>query len=90
MNESNEIMQMQGVYYKSKSFLRFEEDCCKAYNILRKEGDQLVNLFLLMLSAGMPELNHEKDIEFLVKKLNFGMTEQEASKLFKKEIINAI
>jgi len=28
-----------------------------------------------MLSAGMPELNHEKDIEFLVKKLNFGMTE---------------
>ena len=43
-----------------------------------------------MLSAGMPELNHEKDIEFLVKKLNFGMTEQEANKLFKKEIINAI
>lgn len=55
---------------KSKDFLRFEEDCCKAYNILRKEGNKLINLFLLMLSAGMPELSVEKDIEFLEKRLN--------------------
>jgi len=56
--------------YKSRAFFKFEEDCCKAYNILRKEGSKLINLFLLMLSAGMPELNHDKDIMHLVKKLN--------------------
>ena len=43
-----------------------------------------------MLSAGMPELNKEKDIEFLVERLHFELTEQEASKLFKKEIIKAM
>ena len=43
-----------------------------------------------MLSAGMPELNKEKDIEFLVDRLHFELTEQEASKLFKKEIIKAM
>ncbi len=43
-----------------------------------------------MLSAGMPELNKEKDIEFLVERLHFDLTEQEASKLFKKEIIKAM
>ena len=43
-----------------------------------------------MMSAGMPELNHEKDLEYLVKKLNFGQSEQEASKSFKKEIWRAM
>jgi len=31
-------------------------------------------------------LNKEKDIEYLVKKLKLGKSEQEASKEFKKEI----
>ena len=75
---------------KSELFLEFEEDCCKAYNILRKNGDQLINLFLLMLSAGMPELNYESDIQPMVRRLSLDLTEQEASNLFKKEIVNAM
>jgi len=63
------------VLNKSKQFEDFEEDCCTAYNIIRKEGNILINLFLLMLSAGMPELNKEKDIEFLVERLHFELTE---------------
>jgi phosphatidylinositol-4,5-bisphosphate 3-kinase len=47
---------------KTKSFKDFEEKCCVAYNILRKEGKQLINMFLIMLSAGMPELKKEEDI----------------------------
>jgi len=43
-----------------------------------------------MLSAGMPELNHQDDLEYLVKKLAFEQSEQEASKAFKKEIQRAI
>jgi len=39
-----------------------------------------------MLSAGMPELNHEKDIDHMVQKLKLELSEQEASKDFKKKI----
>ena len=49
--------------------------CCKAYNTLRKEGNKLINLFLLMLSAGMPELSKDKHLEYLVDKMNFHMSE---------------
>mgnify|MGYP006100979871 CR=1 FL=1 len=61
--------------YKTEEFLEFEQDCCDAYNILRKNGSKLINLFLLMLSAGMPELMEDSDIEYLVNKLNLEMTE---------------
>lgn len=47
---------------KSRSFRDFEDKCCQAYNILRKEGHQLINMFLIMLSAGMPELKQDQDI----------------------------
>ena len=50
----------------------------------------LINLFLLMLSAGMPELNYESDIQPMVNRLQLDMTEVEASNLFKKEIENAM
>lgn len=55
-------------YVKSPLFMQFERDCCRAYNILRKPevGNQLINLFLLMMSAGMPELSQESDIKYLV------------------------
>lgn len=86
---SDEPVFINGMY-KSKEFLQFEEDCCTAYNIMRKEGDILINLFMLMLSAGMPELNQQEDILWLVKKLQFEKSEQEASKIFKREIHKAI
>ena len=75
---------------KSELFLEFEEDCCKAYNILRKNGNQLINLFLLMLSAGMPELNYESDIQPMVRRHSLDLTDQQASNLLKKEIVNAM
>ncbi len=43
-----------------------------------------------MLSAGMPELNYEHDIQHLVDKLNLGMSDLEASKHFKKMIVKAM
>ena len=53
---------------------------------MRKEGFKLINMFLLMMSAGMPELNTEQDIEYMVKKLQFEKSEQEAAKNFRKEL----
>jgi phosphatidylinositol-4,5-bisphosphate 3-kinase catalytic subunit alpha/beta/delta len=74
---------------KTKSFIKFEKLCCKAYNILRKEGHKFINMFLIMLSAGMPELNRESDIQFIVDALKLDYTDQEASVHFKKEIERA-
>ena len=51
---------------KSSNFKEFEDLCCRAYNILRSEGHKIINMFLIMLSAGMPELSKEADIDFLV------------------------
>ena len=75
---------------KTKSFREFEDKCCLAYNILRKEGHQLINMFLIMLSAGMPELKKEYDIQFMVNRLDLNISEQEASNKFKKEIQKAM
>ena len=60
---------------KSRSFKDFEDKCCQAYNILRKEGHQLINMFLIMLSAGMPELKRDDDIQFMVNRLDLGISE---------------
>jgi hypothetical protein len=43
-------------------------------------------MFLIMLSAGMPELKQDQDVQFLVNRLDLGISEQEASNKFKKEI----
>lgn len=71
------------------SFILFEKLCWKAYNILRKEGHKFINMFLIMLSAGMPELNREQDIQFIVDALKLDYTDQEASVHFRKEIYRA-
>ena len=34
----------------------FERMCCEAYNLVRARGNLLINLFILMVPAGMPEL----------------------------------
>jgi len=60
--------------------------CCQAYNILRSKGHQLINMFLIMLSAGMPELKEEDDLQYLVNRLDLNISEQEAANKFKKEI----
>ena len=76
--------------YKTANYFYFEELCCKAYNILRANANQLINLFLIMLSAGMPELKHKEEIEALVKKLDLNLSEREAAKKFQQEITTAI
>ena len=87
--EAEQFIFQDGMY-KSDLFIQFEKDCCEAYNIIRKEGHKLINLFLLMMSAGLPELNHEKDLDYLIKKLRLDKSEPAAAKDFKKEIYRAM
>lgn len=69
--------------YKTQDFKDFEDYCCKAYNHLRDNSKQLINLFLIMLSAGMPELDNQEKIMRMEKKLHLLMSSREASREFK-------
>jgi phosphatidylinositol-4,5-bisphosphate 3-kinase len=71
-------------------FQIFKDYCCKAFNYVRKQGKRLINLFLLMISAGMPELKNRDDIKYLREMLSMRLTEKEASSKFIAEIENAL
>ncbi len=67
----------------------FVDQCCRGYRCLRQNANILINLFLIMLSAGMPELKKKEEIQRLVIKLDMNASEQEADKKFKEEIDRA-
>ncbi len=64
--------------------------CCKAYNLLRHNSNKIINLFLIMLSAGMPELQKKEEIRKLQTKLNLKSSDREAEKIFIREIKEAM
>jgi phosphatidylinositol-4,5-bisphosphate 3-kinase len=73
-------------FKESANFKTFKDICCKAFNSLRKHASLLENLFILMVSAGMPELGNMEDIEYLKEKLLLSHSDSEAEKQFRKEI----
>lgn len=74
----------------SGGFALFKECCSKAYNLIRKNGKKLINLFMLMTSAGMPELQNKSEIEYIRYMLSLKLTETEAIGKFNEEIENAL
>jgi len=75
---------------KVEAFSKFQKLCCEGYNCIRKYGHKLINIFLIMLSAGMPELSSEIEIAYLRDKLSMELTDEEASEKFMKEIDAAL
>lgn len=73
-------------YNNRENFKRFEDLCAEAYNIVRQHGNELIELFMMMLSAGMPELTKVTDIQYLKDRINFNFTPKEAANHFKEEI----
>ena len=57
----------------------FECICIKAFNIIRQRAGLLMNLFLLMIPACMPELTARHDVAYLRHKLKFTLNEKEAA-----------
>ena len=74
----------------SDGFVKFKNYCCKAYNLVRKHGNRLINLFMLMVSAGMPELQDKEQIKYIREMLSLKLTEMEADNKFTKEIDNTL
>ena len=58
--------------------------------ILRRKGPLLINLFVMMLSAGLPELRSLEDIDYLRKTLALSLSEEDAIKDFNKKLEYAI
>lgn len=71
---------------ESSLFREFQETCGQALNIMRTQGDLLISLFRLMISCGIPELEHEDDILYLENKLMLGLNDVSATEKFKQEI----
>mgnify|MGYP001216940493 FL=1 len=59
------VLGRQGIESRADLFPRFQSECSKAYNLLRKKTSMLISLFLLMVPAGMPELLEDSDIGYL-------------------------
>ena len=60
-------------YKKSPQFAKFKDLCSRAFEILRVNSNPLEVLFVLMVSAGMPELMAPNDISYLKNMLHLGM-----------------
>ena len=56
-------------YLGTKFMKKFEKICCEGYNLLRRHCHKLINIFLTMLQAGIPELKGNHGIKFLKKRL---------------------
>ena len=55
----------------------FKTACVKAYNILRHNAQRLINMFIIMSTAGMPELCSMNDVKYAKKMLRLDMPNDE-------------
>eukprot|EP01118_Nematostelium_gracile_P007972 TRINITY_DN2616_c0_g1_i1.p1 TRINITY_DN2616_c0_g1~~TRINITY_DN2616_c0_g1_i1.p1 ORF type:complete len:394 (+),score=94.32 TRINITY_DN2616_c0_g1_i1:2-1183(+) len=74
----------------SDQFRFFEECCCTAYNIIRRNANIFINLFGMMLSTGIPELREESDINYLREAFALDLTDEDASRKFKAMITESL
>mmetsp|Transcript_7990 Transcript_7990/g.12085 ORF Transcript_7990/g.12085 Transcript_7990/m.12085 type:complete len:248 (+) Transcript_7990:3-746(+) len=73
-------------YRKDPNFKKFLSLCSSGFETLRKNAAQLEILFMLMVSAGMPELMVESDIHYLRDKLHLNLKKKAADKQLHLEI----
>jgi hypothetical protein len=62
----------------------------QAYNVIRRYSNQLIIMFMLMLSTGIPELQKAEDISWLKSVLLFGRSDEEASRHYREQISEAL
>jgi hypothetical protein len=71
---------------KSSRYAHFVDLCLKGYNSLRRHTYLFIRLFLMMLSAGLPQFTDERELSYLYKSLSMGLSEQGAADKFTKLI----
>ena len=63
-------------------YAQFVEMCTTAYNLLRSSASLFMNLFAMMMSSGMPELQTVEDLFYLKDTLDLDLTQQQAGEKF--------
>ena len=74
---------------ETEEFKRFQILCENAYMIVRRYSHLIINLFTLMLSSDMPELQSVEDIMFLRKTLAIDETNEKAIEFFRQQFIES-
>ncbi|CAK9299087.1 unnamed protein product, partial [Gordionus sp. m RMFG-2023] len=75
---------------RSKEFLKFQELCGQAYLKIRRHNQLILKPFNLMLGAGIPELKHQSDIDYLIKTMALPeKNETKALDYFQKRLAEA-
>nr|CAB3264880.1 phosphatidylinositol 4,5-bisphosphate 3-kinase catalytic subunit gamma isoform [Phallusia mammillata] len=74
----------------SPMFQRFKDTCVHAFLVIRRHAALFINLFHMMKSTGIPELNSVRDIRYLQNVLVLDKTEQEAGSHFLAEIAGVL
>ncbi|XP_060062464.1 phosphatidylinositol 4,5-bisphosphate 3-kinase catalytic subunit alpha isoform-like [Ylistrum balloti] len=75
---------------KQQSFKKFAQMCVEAYLVLRENAHLLINLFTMMLSCGIPELQSLDDISYLRKTLAVEKSERDAVEYFSEQFNIAV
>lgn len=63
-------------------YAQFVQMCTTAYNLLRSSAALFMNLFAMMMSSGMPELQTIEDLYYLQDTLDLDLTPQQAGEKF--------
>jgi hypothetical protein len=71
-------------------FAQFVEFGAKAFNVLRGHAALFITLFAMMLSTGIPELEHVEDIDYLREALMLMSSEDDATKRWSELVIESL
>eukprot|EP01132_Coremiostelium_polycephalum_P002582 gene2582-3199_t len=74
----------------SPKFFQFVNYCCTAYNILRKNAKLFMNLFAMMVSTGIPELQSMEDLNYLRESFSLELTDEKAREKFQALIYESL
>eukprot|EP01133_Synstelium_polycarpum_P010564 gene10564-12289_t len=67
---------------ESAKFVQFVNYCCTAYNILRRNAKLFMNLFAMMVSTGIPELQSMDDLNYLRESFSLELNDDKAREKF--------
>jgi phosphatidylinositol-4,5-bisphosphate 3-kinase len=81
---------MRSTEERESTYAIFEKMCCDAYNMIRSHANLFINMFILMVPAGMPELLDRSDITYLREMLSLELSNDQANAKFIAEIKNSL